>query len=122
MTKDEYKNSIELVIFDLDETLIQHKQDGIYMHTYIEPILQYLKSNNIIIALASYNPSACKILYNLDIGEYFDMIESEYWEMRYDFKEYMLKKIIEKTRVDINKILFIDDNYKMINTYNMIKI
>lgn len=116
MTKDKYQKKIKLVIFDLDETLVHHKMDGVYMYKYVEPVLKYLKSNNIRITLASYNTIASSVLNNFKIKHYFELIETECWIYGCDYKEYMLKKIISTTRVDTDKILFIDDNQQMINT------
>ena len=83
------RNEIQLVIFDLDETIIKTIGKDIYIYKYVIPVFEYLKLNNIKICLASYNPCAFSILMDLNLNHYFEIIEYEYWETRYDYPRYI---------------------------------
>jgi HAD superfamily hydrolase (TIGR01509 family) len=114
--KNMTKNEITMVIFDLDFTMIKYIGNDIYIYNYVIPTLEYLKSKNIKIGLASYNPNAVSILAKLDILHFFDFIQCEQWELRYDFKQYMLNQLLKDSKITSNNILYIDDSIKMINT------
>jgi histidinol phosphatase-like enzyme len=47
---------------------------------------------------------------------FFDFVQYEEWELRCDFKKYMLTEILKKSNIETNNILYIDDNTKMLNT------
>lgn len=114
--KELMKTNIDLIIFDLDETLIKTKGSSIYVYKFVEPLLKYLKSKNVKIALASYNTEAIFILDNLNIHHYFDIIEYENWYHKMDYKEKMLKNILYRSKVSPNKILFLDDQKPFLST------
>ena len=97
---------IKLVIFDLDETLIE-KFGGLYDDTI--PILEFLKQNNICIALASYNQYADAYLCESNIIDFFDYVYFESWYEKLDYKYDMLTTILEKTKIPPNQVLFVDD-------------
>jgi HAD superfamily phosphatase (TIGR01681 family) len=112
------KKNIKLIIFDLDDTLIKTYNDYIFMCHSVEPILQYLKSKNIKIGLASYNANAGRILKNINLIKYFDVIKYETWTNYYDldFKRNMLKNIINYTQIPHHEVLFLDDNARCLYT------
>ena len=110
--------NIKMIIFDLDDTLIKTHNDYIFMCYSVEPILKYLKSKNIKIGLASYNANAARILKNINLIEYFDVIKYETWKNYYDldFKKNMLINIINHTQIPHDEILFLDDNVRCLYT------
>lgn len=107
---------LEMVIFDLDDTLIKTYGKSIYVFNFVEALLKYLTSKKIKIGLASYNTNAKIILESLNLVKYFDIIEYEDWLIKLDFKETMLKKIINETNIPCHKVLLIDDHPKCIDT------
>lgn len=116
------KYDIELIIFDLDGTLIDHKNDDIYVYNFVNPLIEYLVSKNIKLALASYNTNAYNILKEMNIIEHFEIIEYRHWQVKFDHKQEMLENIVNKMNIPTYKILFIDDQWRFLYTAQKIGI
>jgi HAD superfamily phosphatase (TIGR01681 family) len=102
----------KLVIFDLDGTLHSHNDiinDNATLKKEIYDILDFLKKNNIKIALASLNSDAIKYLKRYKIFEYFDYIEYKNWLDYGDHKTDLFSFIQKKSNIPYNKMLFFDD-------------
>jgi HAD superfamily phosphatase (TIGR01681 family) len=103
-----------LVIFDLDETLMCNEGR---MYTYVEEMLKEIKANNMKIALASYNINGERQLKASGIIDYFDVIICEDWtEETLDYKQRMLKEVLEVTNMTPADAIFFDDNMRNIET------
>jgi FMN phosphatase YigB (HAD superfamily) len=103
-----------LVIFDLDFTLLNCGN----LYSEVQDILEYLKTNDIVIALASYNAEAeCKLRYH-GIEDFFQYILYEDWQSRdyLDWKHQMLSEILSLTRIPSDEAVFFDDCEKNLNT------
>ena len=112
---------IKLVIFDLDETLID-QDNKLYNDTL--DALHFLKNKNIKIALASYNGCARQTLNRVGISDFFYIIQYVNWQtLKYlDHKYYMLNDIIKLSGIDPESILFIDDNNSNLKTAETLNI
>lgn len=104
----------KLVVFDLDYTLT----DGFSLYSEVRPILQELKKNGCIIALASYNSNAASVLLKHDIHSFFDHILCENWKINnlVDWKHKMLTYLLAVTQVPSHEIIFYDDYHKNLIT------
>lgn len=110
---------IECIIFDLDDTLICRKKGELYEG--VETTLKMLNARGYVVALASYNSKADLILKKHGMFEYFDHVLFENWYFQqcrgcYDYKETMLREILDKTMIPSENILFIDDQQLYLNT------
>lgn len=118
-------SSLKLVIFDLDETL--HYQSINYMPKTVIDILNFFKSNNVTITMASLNTRADEYVCHYNIDKFFSAIElrkenwnkyshSDYGENVLFTKVYMLKRLLKKFGCKPNEVLFFDDLTKHIHT------
>lgn len=107
--------SISFVIFDLDETLVCPRR-GLLEN--VTCILDKLKNKGYVLGIASYNPYAERVLHKYDIKHYFDYIEYEDYrkQQRIDMKERMLSNILMQSKVPSEKVLFVDDQVRFLNT------
>lgn len=111
-----YESNINLVIFDLDDTLICTRTSKFLYD--VEKLLKTLKDNGYKIGMASYNPYADYVLKKRNLYDYFDFIEYEDWRFKkiLDLKENMIKTILEKANTKPEHSLFIDDQVLCIET------
>lgn len=114
------KKAINLIVFDLDDTLICAKTK-VFLYD-VENLLIRLKENGYKLALASYNPYADTVLRKRRLYHYFDFIEYEDWRFQdeLDMKENMLKTILKKSNVEAERILFIDDQIRFVEKAKML--
>ena len=112
--------SINLIVFDLDDTLICTRTK-LFLYD-VENLLIRLKKDGYKLAVASYNPYADNVLRKKRLYHYFDFIEYEDWRFQetIDMKEKMLKTILEKSNIEAEKILFIDDQIRFIEKAKML--
>jgi len=100
------KTPICVIIFDLDQTLIN---ETICKDTL--QVLQELKNHQYSLAIASYNKYAKWFCDRYDITKYFDMIEAKFDST----KIHHLKNIMEFYKVPSSKIAFFDDRQRNCN-------
>lgn len=110
-------NGIKLIIFDLDNTLV----DALGPFEEVENILKYIKSKNIKLAIASYNPEPETVLKHYGLINYFDTIEGdikvkdENGKFIYDRNKFRhISNILryyknKNLKLKSNEILFYDD-------------
>lgn len=108
------EKSIKLIVFDLDDTLICAKTK-IFLYD-VRNLLFHLKNDGFKLALASYNPRADKVLIDAELDHFFDFIEYEDWRFKdyLDMNENMLKTILQKSKIDAERTLFIDDQARFV--------
>jgi FMN phosphatase YigB (HAD superfamily) len=100
------ETNVEVVVFDLDDVLIHEGfQEPILCDQTLD-VLNYLKSKNIKMAIASHNLNAEKIIAKLKLQDYFCLILGYY---DHTDKASHLHKIIKDLNIDRSKILFCDD-------------
>ena len=104
----------KLVIFDLDDTLRHDGFDcncsigyGLHLCEDVIPILKYLSEKNHVLAVASHNLDALKILTKCDIAHYFDIIVGECDDAA--TKMPLVNKILQHTKKTKGDIVFFDD-------------
>ena len=104
----------KLVIFDLDLTLLD--SSGLYPE--VLEILEFLKSNNVLVALASCNASAYHKLRYHGIEYFFQHVLYENWNLIefIDWKYHMLSEILSLSGIPSNETVFFDDNDNNLNT------
>lgn len=112
--------SINLIVFDLDDTLICTRTK-LFLYD-VENLLIRLKNDGFKIALASYNPYADDVLKTKRLYHYFDFVEYEDWRFQdeLDMKENMLRTILKKSNVEAQNILFIDDQIRFVEKAKML--
>lgn len=99
----------KIAVFDLDFTL----HDGINLYRNVLDILRSLKSNGIILYIASFNRNARQICEKLNISEYF----TDIYYGRERSKSDMLTDILFKNRhMEHSKyeVVFFDDDFENI--------
>lgn len=98
-----------LCIFDLDDVLIHEGFEQPVLCDDTIKILQLLKENSILIALATYNEDAIQILITLNILQYFDYIAA--WEDDNSKKVEHITKILQHftNETKLDNIYFFDD-------------
>ncbi|NBP15437.1 HAD family hydrolase [bacterium] len=97
----------KLVIFDLDLTLLYAGK----LYCEVRDILEYLKTNDVLIALASYNAEADYKLRYHGIEDFFQYIFYEDWQQKnsLDWKHQMLSEILSLSGIPSNETVFFDD-------------
>lgn len=112
------KDNIELVIFDLDQTLIEWHFGEPHLFPDVVKILNSLYASKFKMAVATYNSWAEHYLKKMGLDHYFDMIGIDIVNTfdRLDYKKDLLSKILEQLNVPPNKALFFDDQMKNIRT------
>lgn len=106
--------NIELIIFDLDKTLIDYWGD---MYNGVYDMLNDLKKNGKRLALASYNINGEKILKRHKINHFFEIIKCQDWQIDgIDNKKQMLSEILKISNVSSENIIFVDDQQGFLNT------
>lgn len=110
--------TLKMVIFDLDETLHHNKTQD--MPRNVKDILNYFRSKNVIIALASLNSCAAVQLYMHKMIHVFDDIETrqcreqcmtaaevdEYNSLQ---KSKMFERLLSRHNVAPEEVLLFDD-------------
>lgn len=100
----------KLCIFDLDDTL-KFKYTDRYSRD-AKAILQYMKYNNIQMAIASLNIYAKEILLNDDISNFFKDIQNRTFDNEKDYsKMKMFNNICKKLKISYENTILFDDNY-----------
>lgn len=119
-----YKNDIRLVIFDLDQTLVDWIGGEAHLFPCVRNILESLASNGFKIALATYNRWAEHFLTKLGVVSFFDMIETDIVNTldKLDYKATMLQNILENFQIPPEKVLFFDDQKRNLETATRIGI
>jgi len=104
----------KLVIFDLDLTLLYAGK----LYCEVLYILNFLRTNNVLIALASYNSNADGELRYHGIDDFFQYILYEDWHEKnsLDWKHQMLSEILSLSGIPSNESVFFDDNNNNLNT------
>jgi|UniRef100_A0A6C0DVU5 FMN phosphatase YigB (HAD superfamily) len=103
-------NDCKLCIFDLDDTL-KFKYTGTYSRD-AKAILQYMKYNNIQMAVASLNIYAKKILLNDETLFFFKDIQNRTFDNEKDFdKIKMFTRICKKLKISYENAILFDDNF-----------
>ena len=103
------KNMLKLIIFDLDDTLrhVGVESNSGYLCKETLTILQYLRKEGHILAVASHNLEASTIIKNFGIHHYFDIVIGECDSPA--TKMPLVNKILEHTKMDKKDIIFFDD-------------
>lgn len=124
--------NLDLLIFDVIDILYNPETDLLF--PYIYEILEDLKKIGYKLAILSYNVNTFFILERFNIIKFFDFIEIEdYWKMFWQYKSknlyltddkihikisnyktLLFKNLIEKSKINITKILNFDSEYKYI--------
>lgn len=108
-------SNIELIIFDLDDTLFCLRNRELFYDARVT--LQRLKNNGYKIGLVSYNAKARAVLQSCGIHGLFDYVLCENWKIcGIDGKENMLRTIIQQSGVLPERTLFVDDQYRFLQT------
>lgn len=133
-------DNLDLIIFDLDETLVDWTTQQLFPE--VVQIITELKSSGYKLGLASYNGAAGQLLRNFGIYEMFDVIEYEnvrniFSDKMFDDvenghpvcndnlwlrvlsgidKRDMLTSIITSLDIPSSRALFFDDQDRYINT------
>lgn len=112
------KGNIELVIFDLDQTLIEWHFGEPHLFPDVDIILRSLYASNCKMAVATYNTWAEHYLKKMGLDHYFDMIGIDILTTfdRLDYKKDLLSKILTELNVAPEKTLFFDDQMKNVRT------
>jgi HAD superfamily phosphatase (TIGR01681 family) len=130
-------NNLELIIFDMDETLIDWTNAQLF--PYIDVYLKALKEAGYKLAIASYNSLTEECLDEFHIKQYFDIIEHQdlsrswfkqqlsaekegiyenvIWQgnvTESDNKEKMLLNILTELNIPAEKTLFFDDQKRFV--------
>lgn len=101
--KQNITTSVEVIIFDLDKTLIN---ETICKET--ETVLQKLKERQYSLAVASYNAYAKWFCDRYNISKYFDIICANPAETKISH----IKSIMQFYNItDTSKMVFFDDKY-----------
>jgi len=95
----------KMVIFDFDETL--HCRNKDYFDERIRDILEFLRSKNVKLAIASLSTVVITALRSHSIIDFFDIIE--YRRGIQMTKIGMLQKIIEQSELDVSEVIFYDN-------------
>ena len=117
-------NNKKIFIFDLDDTLYlrqlyNRNEMDFCQYTFdfckkyekkIKDILYKLKEKGYKIALASHNSYPYNLLKRMEIIDLFDIIIGEYPRLKVD----MINEILDKTKLEKNDVLFLDDNFSII--------
>jgi HAD superfamily phosphatase (TIGR01681 family) len=103
--QDYVRPEIKLVVFDLDDTLID--EDGIPFND-AEEILRWSKEKGLFVALASYNSDAERILRRLRWIKYFDYIAP--FGMT-ETKKIHLSDILMALGIKPAETIFVDDRF-----------
>jgi putative hydrolase of the HAD superfamily len=111
MESNKQEIKTKLVIFDLDHTLIDWVYGAPKLYPQTEYVVEYLKERNMKMVIATYNKEAVYILHKLGIISYFDFIAIEKTTniMLVDYKESILKNLLEKYNISPNEAIFFDD-------------
>lgn len=105
---------IELIIFDLDGTLVDF-WGNIYGGVY--DMLNDLKKNGKRLVLASYNINGENILKRHKISHFFETIKCQDWHQDgIDNKQQMLSEILKVSNVSPENIIFVDDQHRFLET------
>ena len=97
------KSRIKVIIFDLDQTLIN---ETICKET--EDVLQKLHQQQYNMAIASYNSCAKWFCDRYDISQYFGIIQSKPGPNKIDH----IKNIMHHYQISPSEIVFFDDKSK----------
>jgi HAD superfamily phosphatase (TIGR01681 family) len=139
MTLFQKKTNLDVLIFDLDETLIDWRHNKLFPR--VAYYLDQLKACGYILAIASYNSNAEYYLDHYGIKHLFDIIEYTSVSrspilqsnrnnvlvpnnifFHQDNKYEMLKNIISKTQKPSSRMLFFDDQKRFVQTAESIGI
>lgn len=113
-----HKNDIQLVIFDMDQTLIEWIGGDAHLFPCVKNILKSLSQHGYYIALATYNRWAALYLTRLGVISYFDMIETDIVNTldKVDYKTTMLQNILDNFKIPPENVLFFDDQKRNLET------
>jgi len=100
--------NLKAVIFDLDDTLRRNNQ-MFNLDKDIIDILNYLKNNNIILALASLNPWAPYLLQEYKVSHLFNYICCNNFNIENCDKTQMFLLIMQNSGIPAENIIFFDD-------------
>jgi FMN phosphatase YigB (HAD superfamily) len=98
-----------MVILDLDDTLCGNFQ-RFKLDQHIIDILNYLKSNNIILGIATLNPWADYLIQEYDVSNLFTYICCNDFNNSNDDKTVMLKYMMDNSGILAENILYFDDS------------
>jgi len=105
---------IEMIIFDLDKTLVNRWGD---MYDGVYDMLDDLKKKGIRLVVASYNKNGEKVLKYNGIDHFFETVRCQDWQIDgIDDKKKMLGEILETSNLPSENILFVDDQEKNLDT------
>lgn len=110
----------ELIIFDLDQTLVDWYDGKPHLFPDVPNILESLSKHGYKIALATYNRWAEHYLQELGLIGYFDMVAVDITNNfdSLDYKKNLLGKVLNHFNVSPEKALFYDDHHKNVLTGN----
>lgn len=114
----QYKLRKTLIIFDLDQTLVDWFAGEPHLFPDVPNILESLSKAGYKIALASYNRWAEHYLEKLGVLNHFDMIAIDTLNTfeKLDYKKDLLEKVLKNFDIPPEKALFYDDQKKNIHT------
>lgn len=117
---EKYLSERELIIFDLDQTLVDWFGGEPHLFPDVPNILESLSIYGYKIALASYNRWAEHYLEKFGLIHYFDIIAIDIQNTfdKLDYKKDLLEKILKHFNISPEKALFYDDQKKNIVTGN----
>ena len=105
---------LELVMFDLDGTLIsEHADQHFSSKSYLsisKAVLKYFKHRGVKTAVVTLNKNANDILNQLSISHLFDIVE---YKKRCTFfsKRNMLKRVLMKTNIEPKNSILFDNTF-----------
>lgn len=106
----------KLVIFDLDDTLC-HEGTGVYKDKVLSKeakvVLDYLQKEGHLLAVASHNTEAVRMVKELGISQFFFKI------VGYRPKSYkkmpLVEEILKETNMSKDDVVFFDDLYENVS-------
>jgi beta-phosphoglucomutase-like phosphatase (HAD superfamily) len=116
------QSKCEVVMFDLDDTLIHKFSDTDKLQDHILDILKLFKINGKKVVLVSLNSYADEVLYTFNIHYLFDKIYFKDWRVDGDHKSDFFCDIHRSFGVPFENMLLFDDNINHLNeaqTYNI---
>jgi putative hydrolase of the HAD superfamily len=121
---EQHLSNKQLIIFDLDQTLVDWFGGEPHLFPDVPNILESLSKYGYKIVLASYNRWAEHYLEKLGVSHYFDMIAIDILNTfdKLDYKKDLLEKILKHFNISPEKALFFDDQKKNVHTGNALGI
>ncbi len=98
------KTVYDVVVFDLDDTLIRISKNGFHVPKQTWHKLNFLKKNNIRMAIISYNSLAPMWIKCCGLENYIEMID--FGDIN---RSELMSNVLKKMNISSSKILYFDD-------------